>query len=154
MRRRSSLDSVRESLRLQQIYNVFMQYGMDILLDRGMPRRVPTLYAGKLHDPLHPLHQVTTPVKVRLLLQELGPTYVKMGQIISSQSQVLPEEWAVEMNKLQSDVPPFEYDIVCETIIAELGGPPEEVFAEFDPTPFAAASPLRYTGHCYTQAKR
>jgi ubiquinone biosynthesis protein len=63
-----------------------------------------------------------------------------MGQIVSSQSQVLPEEWAVEMNKLQSDVPPFEYEIVQETIIEELGGPPEEVFAEFDPVPFAAAS--------------
>jgi ubiquinone biosynthesis protein len=74
------------------------------------------------------------------MMQELGPTYVKMGQIVSSQSQVLPEEWAVEMNKLQSNVPPFEYEIVYETIVSELGAPPEEVFAEFNPVPFAAAS--------------
>lgn len=140
MRRRSSLDSVRESLRMQQIYNVFMQYGMDILLDRGVIGEFRRYMQEKLYDPPHPLHQVTTPVKVRLLLQELGPTYVKMGQIVSSQSQVLPEEWAVEMTKLQSDVPPFDYDIVRETIISELGGPPEEVFAEFNPVPFAAAS--------------
>lgn len=140
MRRRSTLDSARESLRLQQIYNVFLRYSTDLLLDRGVVGEFRRFMQEVIYRPAQPLYHVTMPVKVRLMLQELGPTYVKMGQILSSQSQVLPEEWATEMNKLQSDVPPFEYEIVRETITEELGEPPETLFETFDPTPFAAAS--------------
>ena len=80
------------------------------------------------------------PVRLRMMLEELGPTYVKIGQIVSSQSSTLPADIATELEKLQDDVPPFPSDQVRVTIIEELGAPPEELFDAFEPEPFAAAS--------------
>ena len=104
------MDKVRESFRLQQIYNVFLRYGWDLLFERwgvlndfrlGMQRWVWQLP--------NDVESATTPVKVRLMIEELGPTYVKMGQIVSSQASVIPVEWEVELEKLQSDVPPLPF---------------------------------------------
>jgi ubiquinone biosynthesis protein len=139
--RRSSLDKVRESLRLQQVYNVFLRYGYDTLFDRWELladfRHRMQRWVWNLPDDMEPLSE---PVKMRMMLEELGPTYVKMGQIVSSQSSVIPDEWEVELEKLQSDVPPFSSDEVREIFIEELGSPPEELYAAFAPEPFAAAS--------------
>ncbi|MGD2049978.1 MAG: AarF/UbiB family protein, partial [Chloroflexota bacterium] len=139
--RRSTLDKIRESLRLQQVYNVFLRYGYDSLFDRWELladfRHRMQRWVWHLPEEVEPLSQ---PVKMRLMLEELGPTYVKMGQIVSSQASVIPDEWEVELEKLQSDVPPFPNPEVRETIIEELGAPPEELYATFAPEPFAAAS--------------
>jgi ubiquinone biosynthesis protein len=84
--------------------------------------------------------ELTTPAKVCLILEELGPTYVKMGQIVSSQASAIPPEWAVELDKLQSDVPPFPAVQVREILEEQLGGAPEQLFAGFEIEPLAAAS--------------
>src|SRR5207248_533303 len=76
-----------------------------------------------LWRPQAPIKPLPQQVKVRLLLQDLGPTYVKLGQIVSSQSRVLPLAWEEELAKLQSDVRPFPYDDVREfgsTLLREL----------------------------------
>ncbi len=138
--KRSSLDQARESLRLQQVYNVMQRYAMDMLFDRGILGTIRRTMQRWIYGPSVPEESLGTPVKVRLMLQELGPTYVKMGQIVSSQSQVLPLEWAIELNKLQADVPPFPSEQVHEIIVEELGAPPEELFDDFDTNPLAAAS--------------
>ncbi len=139
--RRSTVDKARESLRMQQVYNVLVRYGWDFMFDRlgllGDIRRSAQAWAWHLPKNMEP---ITPPVKVRLMLEELGPTFVKMGQIVSSQSSVIPLDWEVELEKLQSEVPPFPGDQVREILIEELGAPPEEVYATFDPDPFAAAS--------------
>ena len=139
--RRSSVDKVRENLRLQQVYNTLLRYGTDVLFDRwpviGDFRRTMQAWAWGLPKDLEP---PTLPVKVRLMLEELGPTYVKVGQIVSSQASTIPSDWEAELVKLQSDVPPFPSDEVRQIIIEELGAPPEELYATFDPQPFAAAS--------------
>jgi ubiquinone biosynthesis protein len=139
--KRSTMDKARENLRLQQIYNVFMRYGMDELFNRmgliGDFRHRMQKWVWQLPAEVEPL---SDPVKVRLMLEELGPTYVKMGQIVSSQASVIPDEWEVELEKLQSNVPPFPSDQVRETIVEELGAPPETLYATFEPHPFAAAS--------------
>jgi ubiquinone biosynthesis protein len=130
--RRSSLDKVRESLRLQQVYNVLLSYSWDFLFERwgllGDLRHAMQRWVWQLPPDLEPL---STPVKVRLLLEELGPTYVKMGQIVSSQAAVIPAEWDAELVKLQSAVPPFPSAQVREIIVEELGAPPEELYANF-----------------------
>ncbi|MGD2078728.1 MAG: AarF/UbiB family protein, partial [Chloroflexota bacterium] len=139
--RRSSLDKIRESLRLQQVYNVFLRYGYDSLFDRWELladfRHRMQRWVWNLPGDVEPLSE---PVKMRMMLEELGPTYVKMGQIVSSQSSVIPDEWEVELEKLQSDVPPFSSAEVREIFIEELGAPPEDLYAVFAPEPFAAAS--------------
>jgi ubiquinone biosynthesis protein len=83
---------------------------------------------------------VPIPVRVRYMLQQLGPIYVKIGQLASSQSQALPEDWEEQLSKLQSEVQPFPYVEVEEAVIKELGAPPGEIYAEFNPEPLAAAS--------------
>ena len=138
---RSSLDSVRENLRLQQVYNVFMRYGWDLAFQNfkilGPIRNNMQRWVWQLPESASDLK---TPAKVRLMLEELGPTYVKMGQIISSQASVVPVEWEVELEKLQSDVPPFPTSQVYEILEQELGSTPERLFANFEIEPLAAAS--------------
>jgi ubiquinone biosynthesis protein len=140
--KRNSLDKARESLRLQQVYNVLLRYGFDLLFDRwetiGGFRR--TMQSWVWQIPREELETVPLPTKMRMMIEELGPTYVKMGQIVSSQASVIPPEWAVELEKLQSNVPPFPSDQVRQIIIEELKAPPEELYATFEPNPFAAAS--------------
>ncbi len=139
--RRSALDKARENLRLQQVYNTLLRYGFDVLFDQwpviGDFRRSMQAWVWNLPDGLEP---PSLPVKARLMIEELGPTYVKVGQIVSSQASVIPSDWEVELVKLQSDVPPFPDEQVRQIIIEELGAPPEELYATFDPQPFAAAS--------------
>ncbi|MCL4267850.1 MAG: AarF/ABC1/UbiB kinase family protein [Anaerolineae bacterium] len=140
MKRRSRLDEFRESLRLQQSYNTIMRYGLDFALDRGLIGLTRRFFLEWLYGVDQSPEVLTVPVKTRLLLQELGPIYVKVGQLISSQSQALPPDWAVELSKLQSNVRPFPYEQVRDIIMAELGAPPEEIYATFDTNPLAAAS--------------
>jgi ubiquinone biosynthesis protein len=139
--RRSSLDKVRENFRLQQVYNTLLRYGYDATLN-GVPvmgdvRRSMQSWVWRLPKGWE---EPSTAVKLRLLLEELGPTYVKIGQIVSSQASVLPVDWATELARLQDAVPPFPAEQVRERVIEELGAPPEELYAAFEPEPFAAAS--------------
>ena len=138
--RTSSLDQVRESLRLQQVYNTITSYALDMALDRGLLGDFRRRMQSLIYPAPTAVEPLSRPVKVRLMLQELGPTYVKMGQIISSRSETLPKDWAVELNKLQSNVPPFPSDEVRQIIQEELGDTPEHIYDEFSPTPLAAAS--------------
>jgi ubiquinone biosynthesis protein len=87
-----------------------------------------------------PLTPVPPQVKARLLLQDLGPTYVKLGQIVSSQGRALPLAWEQELAKLQNDVPPFAYEEVERIVTDSLGEPPETLYHAFNPRPLAAAS--------------
>jgi len=139
--RHSALDRVREDLRLQQVYNTLMRYGYDAVLNRselvGGFRHAMQSWAWRLPKGWE---EPSTAVKLRLMLEELGPTYVKIGQIVSSQASMLPIDWASEPARLQDDVPAFPSDQVRRRIIEELGAPPEELYATFEPRPFAAAS--------------
>jgi ubiquinone biosynthesis protein len=139
--RRSSLDRLREDLRLQQVYNTLLRYGYDAALERtpfvGGFRHAMQTWAWRLP---RGWEEPAPAVRIRLLLEELGPTYVKIGQIVSSQASVLPTDIATELARLQDDVPPFPGEQVRERIIEELGAPPEELYASFEPEPFAAAS--------------
>jgi ubiquinone biosynthesis protein len=139
--RRTSLDRMREDLRLQQVYNTLMRYGMDAVLERtpyvGGFRRALQTWVWRLPKGWE---EPQAAVRLRMMLEELGPTYVKIGQIVSSQASALPADIAAELEKLQDDVPPFPGDQVRATVIEELGAPPEELYASFEPAPFAAAS--------------
>jgi ubiquinone biosynthesis protein len=86
------------------------------------------------------MDDLTLPEKVRYMIQELGPTFVKFGQIVSSRTTDLPPEWREQLEKLQSNVPPFPYDRARQIIIKELKDTPENLYATFEEEPFAAAS--------------
>ncbi|HWR41973.1 AarF/ABC1/UbiB kinase family protein [Sporomusa sp.] len=78
--------------------------------------------------------------RIRLVLQQLGPTYVKLGQIASTRPDLLPSEIIGELEKLQDKVPGFSFTEVRSLLEEELGAAREEIFQQFDPEPLAAAS--------------
>lgn len=136
----TQLGGIGENLRLQQIYSTLVQYASESLVDSsvlGGPRRTMQGWIYGLGGPTPPLSQAQ---RTRVLLENLGPTYVKLGQIMSSQSNVLPDEWRYQLDLLQNEVPTFPYETARLIITEELGAPPEELFASFSPTPLAAAS--------------
>ena len=77
--------------------------------------------------------------EARLVCEELGPTFIKFGQILSTRGE-LPPEYREELAKLQDAMPPVETAVIEAEIDAELGAPPQELFAFFDPVPLASAS--------------
>jgi ubiquinone biosynthesis protein len=129
-----------ENLRIEQLYETGWGYGLELGLGRGRIQRVRETASRWITGQSSELDTLTTPEKVRLMLEQLGPMYVKLGQIVSSQSTALPAEWRDELDKLQSTVSPFPYLEARQIIITELGAPPEELFAEFSEEPLAAAS--------------
>jgi ubiquinone biosynthesis protein len=130
-----------ERIRLHHVYDMIWIAGIDAALDReGIVARTRWRLQQWLWRPATPPGHIPSPVRFRLMLQQLGPTYVKIGQIISSQGRALPAEWEHELEKLQSDVAPFPYEDVRDRIIADFGAPPEDLYDSFEETPLAAAS--------------
>ncbi len=87
-----------------------------------------------------PRRRLPPGVRIRRALEELGPIYVKFGQIISTRRDLLPDDIAVELTRLQDQVPPFP-DAKARAIIEKAYGKSiETLFADFEPTPFASAS--------------
>jgi len=122
-------------LRLWRIYRVFRRHGLDELLLSITPlaplkrwRRRPRLDRGERG------------VRIRLTLEELGPVFVKFGQMLSTRPDLLPEDIIRELARLQDRVPPFESATVREILHRSYGQDPDEVFAEFDAHPLASAS--------------
>jgi ubiquinone biosynthesis protein len=96
--RRTSVDVIREHLRMQQVYNVLLRYGYDATLNQsellGRARHSMQSWVWGLPKGWE---RPSTAVTLRLMLEELGPTYVKVGQIVSSQASALPVAWAMEL---------------------------------------------------------
>lgn len=81
-----------------------------------------------------------TPHELRLMLEELGPTFVKAGQILSMRSEILPQAFCDELSLLRTDAEPMSYDEVLQTLRAEYDRPLEELFDAIDPKPLGSAS--------------
>lgn len=110
---------------------IITQLGLDTRLD--IPRRL-------LRRGAEESERIPPAVRLRLAIEELGPTFIKLGQIASTRPELLPPSVLAELNNLQDRVPPDPWEIVMPMIERELGQPIPEVFAAFDPTPMASAS--------------
>lgn len=82
----------------------------------------------------------TLPRRTRLALEALGPTFVKLGQILATRGDLLPPEWIAELEQLHSKAPTLPFEDLRPAVEEALGQPPETAFARFDPEPLAAAS--------------
>ncbi len=82
----------------------------------------------------------TTPERIRMTIEDLGPTFVKFGQILADRPDMVSEKFRIELKKLQSRALPFDNDYALSLIEKELGAPIDEIFSEFNTTPLAAAS--------------
>jgi len=78
--------------------------------------------------------------RVRMVMEELGPTFIKLGQILSTRPDLIPVEFIQELSKLQDNVPSFPYPEARQIIESEIGRPLEDIFQHFENTPLAAAS--------------
>lgn len=118
--------------RTRQIVGVLTKYGVEYLFDRRRKGISSTRNTGK--------NILSTPEKFCRALEELGPTFIKFGQILSTRPDFLPPEFIKELEKLRDNTPPFDFSLVRQIIEEELGKPSQEVFRYFDPVPVAAAS--------------
>ncbi|HLZ07800.1 MAG TPA: AarF/UbiB family protein, partial [Chloroflexota bacterium] len=125
--------------RYRQIADVFVRHGLGSLVDiLGIDRFVP--WRGRLTGSFGRNEALTRPVRLRLAFSELGTTFIKLGQILSTRADLLPADYQFELAKLQDQAPPIPGDIIRALIVNELGRPLEAKFASFDLTPLAAAS--------------
>ena len=88
----------------------------------------------------HGILRGLTPVKLRLIIQDLGPTFVKLGQILSMRQDMLPAEYCQELTLLRADVSPMPFGEVKEVVEAEYGVPMKSLFLSFEETPLGSAS--------------
>jgi ubiquinone biosynthesis protein len=129
----SVLRTVKNTERLAQIGLVLMRHGFGEIVSR--------LPLG----PLAPAKPVdgeprTFAVRLREALQDLGPSFVKLGQVMSTRPDLLPPEVVAELRKLQDDVPPMTADEVDQVLSEAYGEGLDEIFASFERTPLASAS--------------
>ena len=107
------------------------------LTRRGKIKRLAQITSiARQFDVVHGL----TPVKMRLMLEALGPTFVKVGQILSMRSEILPQSFCDELAKLRADADPMPYQTVLDTLTHEYGRPVEEIFLHIDAVPLGSAS--------------
>jgi predicted unusual protein kinase regulating ubiquinone biosynthesis (AarF/ABC1/UbiB family) len=85
-------------------------------------------------------HSSSRQVRIRRALEELGPTFVKLGQLLATRVDMFPPNWITEFEKLHSQVPAVPYELLHADLVAALKGEPGVVFADFSPVPLAAAS--------------
>ena len=88
----------------------------------------------------HAITRGVSPEKLRLILEDLGPTYIKLGQIMSLRSDILPKRYCDELMKLCSDVPPMPFSQVIEVLEESMGCPWQEEFQHIEQKPLGAAS--------------
>ena len=137
-----ALGTVRDLGRLQEIARVLVRYGFgDVARRIGLAGALER--AGRLvhwHAVEAGLLQLDTAARVRAALQDLGPTYVKLGQVLATRVDLLPPRWIEELSALQNAVPAVDFERVRPQLEEDLGADPDSVFAELAHVPMAAAS--------------
>ena len=127
--------------RLQEIIRVFTVAGFgDIFKQMGLEaaaERTGRIMGWKYADEMAHLER---PQRVRRVLEILGPTFVKLGQILATRPDLFGPEWITEFEKLQTQAPPLDFEELRRQIEVDLGAPLKEIFEEVDATPLAAAS--------------
>jgi len=127
--------------RLRQILNILIRHGFGEMVSQLHVFRLYILgkrfFTPRAEDAKA---RRSTPERLRLALEELGPTFVKLGQLLSTRADWFPDDWSLEFKKLQDKVPPFPFEQVRELVEKELGKTIEEVYASFDREPVASAS--------------
>ena len=125
--------------RYQQISEVLARHGLGFLVGiAGLERWVPFHHGLMGHE--RRTQSYTNPDHLRLALEELGPTFIKLGQLLSTRPDLLPPPYQTELAKLQDAAPPVAGATIRRLIREELGAEPDEVFADFTIEPLASAS--------------
>src|SRR5215472_16009391 len=150
----SVLSAVRDLARLREISSVLVRHGFGEIVARagfGRTRRkekavpeadadAPEIASEEVEKGEDEKRRISIHERARLVLQDLGPSFIKLGQIASTRADVLPAELITELKKLQDEVPPVAFEEIRGVVESSLGAPIEEVFGSFDEKPLATAS--------------
>src|SRR5512139_2993191 len=140
---KSSVNGARRSNmgRLNEIVAVLVRHGLGDMVRRWGLADALEKAGHRLHwNHAADLAHLSPPVQVRRALEELGPTFVKLGQILAGRADMFGPEWIAEFEKLHSHVRPLPLELLRPQLCEDLGDEPETVFAYFHPEPLAAAS--------------
>jgi ubiquinone biosynthesis protein len=151
----SVLSAVRDLARLREISTVLVRHGFgEIVARAGFGKTRKPKGPGESLEPPSELDiapdalaqgeaekaRAKTAERIRLVLQDLGPCFIKLGQIASTRNDLIPKDIIVELKKLQDDVPAISFEEIKKTIELSLGKPLDTVYKRFDETPLATAS--------------
>ncbi len=155
----SVVSAVRDLGRLREITSVLVRHGFGEVVTRvGFGRKPrkgtasdpppsargaddpPEISTDELAKGEEEKTRTSTAERIRLVIQDLGPSFIKLGQIASTRPDLLPPDLITELKKLQENVPPVPFEDVKKVIETSLGQTLEQVFVSFDETPLAAAS--------------
>ncbi|HSV79644.1 MAG TPA: AarF/UbiB family protein [Ramlibacter sp.] len=133
--------SVRDFGRLYEIASVLVRYGFGDMVRRiGLASTLERAGRALHWDDAEEYAHLPPPARVRRALEELGPAFVKLGQVLATRMDLFEPEWIAEFSRLHDNAQPVPYEAVRAQLTEDIGAPPEEAFAEFDPRPLAAAS--------------
>lgn len=136
-----TLAATRDIGRLNTIVGVLIRHGLgDVVHRLGLADKLERAGHALMWEHAADLARLEPPVQVRLAMEELGPTFVKLGQILAGRADLFGPEWIAEFEKLHSHVPAIALAALRPQLREDLGDEPETVFARFDTEPLAAAS--------------
>ncbi len=128
--------------RYQQVIGIIIKYGFANIVDAMNIER--HIESGLQLIPFVTVHEkmerLSNSQRIRMALEELGPTFIKMGQVLSSRPDLIPPPLLNELSRLQDHVPSFDFEQVKAIIASEFAQPVDKIFTFIDPTPFASAS--------------
>lgn len=126
--------------RYHEIFHVLFKYGFADVLKLVHLQKILEIKDAHLPARQKELHDLPPAARFRMALEELGPTFVKLGQILSTRRDFVNEDFVKELHKLQDHVKPFPGSEARKVIEEELGSSVDNIFKEFDQKPFASAS--------------
>ena len=126
--------------RYREIISILIKYGFNEFVYANKLTKYLNLGTKGLKKKNKNKIQYTSSERIRMVFEELGPTFIKFGQIISNRPDLVPDELLIELEKLQEAVPPFPAEYSIKTIESELKNPINILFREFNPVPIASAS--------------
>ena len=133
--------TVRDIGRIAEIAGVLARYGFaDMARRAGLAGALERAGTALHWTAASELARLEAPERVRRALQDLGPVFIKLGQLLATRVDLFPPAWIAEFEKLQDQAPPSDPAAVRAQLVEALGAPPEEVFRDFDPQPIAGGS--------------
>ncbi|MCP4116764.1 MAG: AarF/ABC1/UbiB kinase family protein [Desulfobacteraceae bacterium] len=127
--------------RYRQILGIIFKYGFGNVIDAlNIDQYIEIGLKLISRNKTERFEKLSGAMRIRMIFEELGPTFIKFGQILSSRPDLIPVNLLTELARLQDRVPPFPFDEVAGIISSEFGRPHEEIFEYMDRTPIASAS--------------
>lgn len=132
--------NARSLRRIRQVVGVMIGYGFESLIEHLHLAQFMARGSRLFRRGEGEISRLSPAERMRLALEELGPTFIKLGQLLSTRSDIIPKNYIEQFSRLQDQVPGFSFDQLKAIVRQELGGDLEELFASFLPEAVAAAS--------------